>query len=276
MQAYVRGLKEPLGSRIRCMRPETIEKALEFVQEELNVIYLQHRNELASDRRPPNLTQPTSKVPYLGSSNFMPKNYNLPSPGPSWQRPLPAPVHNFQPWRPNVAFQQTPQRTLNQPTRTQQMFRAPPPNYVNNGFRIPHRNAPPQNSGPKPMSGVSHFVSKPLPPRIPGHDWQRFGNPPPSNYLKAKEVNFNETYDDYNYYYPDYYYDQYYTDYTDSYNDYYDYDYQNITHTPYEYPYEADSQDYNPSSNNNLEPPQPSTSQKEQDFTKNPRDSKPR
>lgn len=31
MQAYVRGLKEPLGSRIRCIRPPTIQKALEFV-----------------------------------------------------------------------------------------------------------------------------------------------------------------------------------------------------------------------------------------------------
>lgn len=41
MQSFVRGLKEPLGSRIRCMRPATIEKALEFVQEELNVMYLQ-------------------------------------------------------------------------------------------------------------------------------------------------------------------------------------------------------------------------------------------
>lgn len=44
MQSFVSGLKEPLGSRIRCMRPETIEKALEYVQEELNTMYLQHRN----------------------------------------------------------------------------------------------------------------------------------------------------------------------------------------------------------------------------------------
>lgn len=45
LQAFIRGLKEPLGSRIRCMRPETIEKALEYVQEELNISYLQQRNE---------------------------------------------------------------------------------------------------------------------------------------------------------------------------------------------------------------------------------------
>ncbi|CAH2108867.1 unnamed protein product [Euphydryas editha] len=125
------------------------------------------------------------------------------------------------------------------------------------------------------MSGVRHFVPRPLPPRIPGHDWQRFGNPPPSNYFKAKEVNFNETYEDYNYY-PDYYYDQYYTDYTDSYNDYNYYDYQDITHTPYDYPYDTDSQDYIPSPSNNVEPTQPCTSQKEQDFIKDSRDLKPK
>lgn len=45
MQSFVRGLKEPLRSRIRCMRPNTIEKALEYVQEELNTMYLQSRNE---------------------------------------------------------------------------------------------------------------------------------------------------------------------------------------------------------------------------------------
>lgn len=45
LQAFVRGLNDPLGSRIRCMRPETIEKALEYVHEEVNILYLQSRNE---------------------------------------------------------------------------------------------------------------------------------------------------------------------------------------------------------------------------------------
>ncbi|XP_028041295.1 mucin-1-like [Bombyx mandarina] len=45
LQAYLRRLKDPLGYRIRCMRPASTEKALEFVQEELNTLYLQHRNE---------------------------------------------------------------------------------------------------------------------------------------------------------------------------------------------------------------------------------------
>jgi hypothetical protein len=40
------------------------------------------------------------------------------------------------------------------------------------------------------MSGVSHFVPRPLPPS--GHDWRKFGNPPPNNYFKSREVNFND------------------------------------------------------------------------------------
>ena len=37
------------------------------------------------------------------------------------------------------------------------------------------------------MSGVSHFVPKPLPST--GHDWRTAGNPPPSNYFRTREVN---------------------------------------------------------------------------------------
>lgn len=48
MQPYVRGLKEPLGSRIRCMRPPTTEKALQFVQRELNIIYIQQRGNVTN------------------------------------------------------------------------------------------------------------------------------------------------------------------------------------------------------------------------------------
>lgn len=261
-QAYVRGLKEPLGSRIRCMRPETIEKALEFVQEELNVMYLQNRNSSSSDRRPPITPQPPPKVPYF--NNYSVPNLN--SPGPSWQRPASTPVNAPQHWRPPPQSNQPPQRMFMQPTRTQQMFRAPPPNYNNSGFRLPPRNAP-QATGPKPMSGVSHFTPKPLPPRIPGHDWQRFGNPPPSNYFKTREMNFNESYDydDYNYDYYDYYYN-YQTDYTEpDYNNYYDY--HTVPDYHYEnYPQYCESQGSRPM--HSKEPPQPSNRKPEKDFPK--------
>lgn len=263
MQSYVRGLKEPLGSRIRCMRPTTIEKALEFVQEELNVMYLQHRNESIPERRNPvTQSQPSSKVPYLVHNHSVPKGFNFGTP--SWERAMPAPAQmqqpQQQPWRPAFQFNQPLQRPPMQPSRTQQMFRAPPPNFnpQSSGFRFPPRSAPPQNQGPKPMSGVSHFVTKALPPTIQGHDWRKFGNPPPTNYFKSREVNFNEVDDCY---YPDYYYEP--TDYPET--DYgNNYDYQSVQ----EYYYDPQYYDDVPSSSNAIEPAQPSNNQKEQDFPK--------
>lgn len=274
LQAFVRGLKDPLGSRIRCMRPESIEKALEFVQDELNVMYLQQRNNLATDRKPSSsstphnshqqFTQPMPKFPPM-NNNFNPKFL----PGPSWQKP------NF-----NPQFHNHHQRMPMQPTRTQQMFRAPLPNY-NTGFRIPNRNPPQNNSGPKPMSGVSHFVTKPLPPRIPGHDWQKFGNPPPSNYFKNRELNFNEFYDYNDYYnddndYGDYYYNTDY-DYNDYYEQYVNYDYGNQYCEPHDLPPIEDNPRYvnnMPSTSKNI-PQRKSNSRENQDFHQSQRKSAP-
>lgn len=224
MQAFVRGLKEPLGSRIRCMRPDSVEKALEFVQEELNVLYLQNRNDPITDKK-------------LGQKSLLqvtPNHAANPIAGQFNCSARPGPLPNFQPpqmWKPNfqpnqgspygnagmpMHLQQTfrpPMSNTQQmfrapPSHTQQMFRAPPPNYrFNNNFQIQPRNTP-QTSGPKPMSGVSHYVAKdkPLPGQLSGHDWRKNGNPPPSNYFKTKEMNMNVC-ADYNdqFYYPDYY-----------------------------------------------------------------------
>lgn len=213
LQAYVRGLKEPLGSRIRCMRPETIEKALEFVHEEVNTLYLQQRNDQLPERRA--MQSSSSFDPTLHSV----KPFNLPTPrpftfsppfnhpGPSKPFYQPQPARPMQAWRPQVPFNRG-------PSRTQQMFSAPPPNYrpQSNVFRVPQQRPgyTPFNNSPKPMSGVSHFVPKPMPRPLTGHDWTKHGNPPPSNYFKTREMNMNEV-DCYDYYeYPDYAYDNYY------------------------------------------------------------------
>lgn len=219
MQAFVRGLKEPLGSRIRCMRPETIEKALEYVQEELNIMYLQQRNE-------PPRSQLTPKVPSFPSTSFTPPR----PPGfhfqaPKWQTPVAQ-----QPMRPPpqpFKFQPYSQQHR-MPTNTQRTFGAPPPNYNphSNVFKLPPKNNPPQSSAPQPMSGVQRFTPKPLPPTMmTGHDWRRSGNPPPSNYFKSREMNMNEcaAYAE-SYYHPyDYYHEPAY-DYND-YDEYYYNDY---------------------------------------------------
>lgn len=212
------------------MRPETMEKALEFVQDEPNTLYLQNRNEGGSSKK--DWQQPSSSSNFkLPLNNFTPKmtpfntqfkppNFNMPGPSrPFTMQSPPRPG-----WQPNQFNNQ-----LQQPrglTRTQQMMRAPIPNYnpQSNVFRLPNRpqqqpSFQPGNSAPQPMSGVSHFVPKPLPPS--GHDWRKFGNPSPSNYFKTRDANFYEyndscdyfNYDD-NYYTDDqYYYQQYPEDY---------------------------------------------------------------
>jgi len=229
LKAFIRGLKEPLGSRIRCMRPDSLEKALEFVHEEQNIMYLQHKSEPVHDRRPAqqlNTLKPTGTLPTLPKFNF-------PSTVPSWRVPNIPPPPPRQHFRPPFRFDipQMPPRAPYLPSRTQQMFRAPPPNYnpSKNVFRLPPRNDQPQPTSSKPMSGVAHYFPKTLPPTMTGHEWRHYGNPPPSNYFKTREINFNNS-EDYNdsYYYPDtadYYYETPDTAYDHCYNFYPDYYY---------------------------------------------------
>lgn len=222
LQAYLRGLKDPLGARIRCMRPETIEKALEFVHEETNTMYLQSRNDNLSDKKssarmPPNQQNETNhKMPLHPNNLLVPfkhNPFNMPGPfRPQGSQFMPRPwpsQHQFgMPFNPNNMQPRG-------PTRTQQVFGAPPPNnnQGGSGFRVPPRNLYPPSNGPKPMSGVSHFVPRPL-PATNSWNWALQGNPPPSNYLKTRDVNVNECSnygEDYDYYYPDlsdYFYDQ--------------------------------------------------------------------
>lgn len=214
LQSYLRGLKDPLGSRIRCMRPESIEKALEFVNEEQNTLYLQQRNDQFSDRR--SQVQSGPKIPLM-SGFSVPQNkpftFNMPQPKP-FQHSMPGPSKmQFGPpmtsqWRPN--YNQMHQAG---PSRTQQMFRAAPPNYnPNAGFRaFAPRVLPQQN---RPMSGVSNFMPKTLPPSsfIRGHDYMKSGNPPPNNYFRTREMNFNDCIN----------YDPCYEEYCTDYNPYYE------------------------------------------------------
>lgn len=224
LQAYLRGLKDPLGSRIRCMRPESMEKALEFVQDELNTLYMQQRNEGGSNRK--EWPRPVFHSNNLPLNNFVPRAMPFNLPGPSKQQgfvmPGPTPQYTQRPqptqgWRPHLPPHFAPPQGL---TRTQQIMRAHPPNYnpQSNVFKVPYRPQPHQphnfSNAPRPMSGVSHFVPKTLPPS--GHDWRRFGNPPPNNYFKSREANFNE-FDCYNYDY----------NYTDLDENWYDYEWYN-------------------------------------------------
>lgn len=197
LQSYLRGLRDPLGSRIRCMRPDTIEKALEFVHEEVNTQYLQQRNEHLPERKmqmQPQVSQPRYNFGFTPSPVAMlpPRPFAM-QPQSPFNMPGPSRQMTAHPQNPVPIFKAQ-NSQFRGPTRIQQMFGAPPPNYrpQSNVFKLGPRNVP---AGPQPMSGVSHYVTKPFPAPRPTHDWSRSGNPPPTNYFKTRETNFNELYD---------------------------------------------------------------------------------
>lgn len=109
------------------------------------------------------------------------------------------------------------------------------------------------------MSGVSHYVAKPMPRPLTGHDWMRHGNPPPTNYFKSREINFNES--DFNYY-----------DHPDYNCDYYEQTYFEPTYEPM---YEPQSyiNDYIPAY---VEEPQEEAANENQDFQVAPKSEKPK
>lgn len=224
LQAFLRGLRDPLGSRIRCMRPDTIEKALEFVHEEVNTLYLQRRNDNFSEKKNilphGQMVQPFKFQNTQVSPPPRPPMFN--TPGPSRQLPQRVPI-----WRPP----QNPQ--YRGPSRTQQVFGAQLPNYRpnTNVFKLPPRSSVPDAINTvKPMSGVSHYVSKPMPFR--GHDWSKFGNPPPTNYFKSREANFNYFYNEPTYDSPEYYCDAPGSDYISYNEEYYNYEPQPYYYEP--------------------------------------------
>jgi hypothetical protein len=213
LQAYLRGLKDPLGSRIRCMRPESIEKALEYVHEEMNTLYLQQRNESMPDRKHnqnlSNKFNMNSLPPQPQPNMHKPFVFNMPGPSRAYQAPVPPRPPMM--WKPNNNFYANNQ--YRGPTRTQQIFSAQPSNHNprSNVFAVPQRTQP-NTYTPRPMSGVSHYAAKPMP--LTGHDWRRQGNPPATNYFKTREMNLNECYPQYDYEpHNDMYYDPYQSNY---------------------------------------------------------------
>lgn len=193
LQSYLRGLNEPLGKRIRCMRPSSLEDSLKFAQEELNVIYLQNKTRSIPNRNSTPFTTPAHVPMHAAHVPNVPFSQN------SYLRQVSQPMYG------NISqnvSQATPRQQyfpnpgLAGPSRTQQIFRALPKSNMSTGFKIPpkpqnfHQNFN-RNNFSQPMSGISHPVARTLPPMR--RDSQTHVNAF-SNY-KPREVNFNESYD---------------------------------------------------------------------------------
>ncbi|KAL4718244.1 hypothetical protein ACJJTC_018243 [Scirpophaga incertulas] len=195
-QLVAQYMRSEPGYELNVCDPDSIEKALEFVHDEMNTLYLQQRNGNVSESKlqyttlpnqpkfshslpPPVALQPSRPF------NFLPQRpFNVPGPS----RPM-----ITQPQRPMTGWRPQPQ--FRGPSRTQQMFAAPPPNYKpqSNVFRLPQRQGfQPPYASHQPMSGVTPYIAKQLPSIKTPHDWTKHGNPPPTNYFKTRE----ETHDD--------------------------------------------------------------------------------
>lgn len=75
LTTFLAGLREPLGSTIRAMRPTTLALAMMYIQEENNIRYLQRSNtpQIPIPRKP----QPQPRMQYhLPPPNYTPRNQN--------------------------------------------------------------------------------------------------------------------------------------------------------------------------------------------------------
>lgn len=138
LKTFLAGLKEPLGSTIRAMRPADMPTALTFIKEEQNIQYLQKKS---------HDIQVVSK--------------------PTNQTKMPIAFKNFQFNRPNNAFQNnipfTPIPFNQYPFRMTHVSQPRPVNNFNNNsirmqqnhFRNNQSNFTPKQN-PQPMSGISY------------------------------------------------------------------------------------------------------------------------
>lgn len=175
LKTFICGLKEPLGSIIRCMRPRTLEEAMQFIRDEENTHYFQNltNKPIPRPNPPQNQFNPVHQIRNFerqqqfnrlpnnsnyfnvpNNSNYfkIPNNFNNPSnfnnPINFQSRPFPSQPINIQP-------QYVPPRRL--PTNSE-VFGRPQQQNNSNVFR-PNPNRPLPT--PTPMSINSRLSSNP-------------------------------------------------------------------------------------------------------------------
>lgn len=96
LKTFLSGLKEPLGTNIRCMRPLTLAEALQFVNQEYNNQYFQNTSKLPKQPLQNFNIRPNPRPSFFThtTNDFFRKNNNFPS-QPINIQPRP----NFQPQR---------------------------------------------------------------------------------------------------------------------------------------------------------------------------------
>lgn len=203
--AFTSGLSEPLGSFIRGRAPETLENALTYVKNELDIRYFQNSNRTSQHSKP--INQNFNKPNFIPQRQYQNQYQNQYQPQYQSQRPFYQSTPQF---RTNLTPVQQPN-----PNTPPQTFPGTQPNYSRqnqNAFR-PNQNAfrPQRNfqhtHKPEPME-TSTIKKRPASQQIPRQ------NPPqlrnnfrPNNYIQQSNqprnflseelhhTEFNETYE---------------------------------------------------------------------------------
>lgn len=158
LKTFLSGLREPLGTTIRCMRPINLAQALQFVTQENNTHYFQNQPRSGPMFQQGHTNRPRPTFP-KSFPNVQPSiNSFRPTLSNSFPNVQP-PMNSFRPTFPSSVntrpnFNRQGPRTF---TNSQIIRR---PNGQSNVFRPnPFRQLPP----PTPMSGISESVQRPLP-----------------------------------------------------------------------------------------------------------------
>lgn len=203
LKTFLAGLKEPLGSTIRAMRPKSLPEALQYIKEEHNILYLQRRSQPQNAAN--NFKQQNQNPSQIFKQNPQRFSQNWFQPGPSNMNFNQNSGHNQQQnfFRPNFNQHQPSQNQQSKNYFYQDPRNTPKPKPVPMSG-ISYSNMPKNNNGPSfgPNNGP-RFGSNNRPRFIPNPNFQRQqNNPGRPNYFQNvghypdfsfEELNLNET-----------------------------------------------------------------------------------
>lgn len=185
LKTFLSGLKEPLGTTIRSMRPTDLNQALQFITEEENIHYYQNFN-----RAPPKQSNHPSRPPNFNRPNFANQQFQMQPPY-QYQK-----FNNFPsqpiPVRPRTDL--PPQRF----PRTSQVFPQTRPDPRTNVFK-PNPNNPNKKfwAKPTPMSVCTSTRNIPSSSQNPRPNYFQSTGPPNFTFEELHHTETNETEDNF-------------------------------------------------------------------------------
>lgn len=205
LKIFLAGLKDPLGSTIRAMRPDSLATARQFIISENNIRHLQRpQNDFQKNKPQQNFYNNQPHHSHNNNNNHQPHNFNN-----KFQSSFPQQPTYFNPPFPRGPINIQPRPIFNQRFPTNRQVFGPPKN-TTNVWKPTNQHQP----RPTPMSGISHGTfpkPRPInqqPPRYsrPNFVFEELHNmEQPAYYYPSP----GPSYQNYTYYEPEYFYSNY-------------------------------------------------------------------